>query len=410
MALLVVAGVAAVSVVAWLALSARHPPFVLSAYDYARVTRKDIAETLQLNGLVDFATTLTLRSPAAATVRSIHVTTGAAVSPGQVLMTLASPEAEEELRSDQAELERKRREHERLVIRRELDLMVEERAVAEARAANGRAQEAATTAQLLFDRGSTRKTELQAALDARDTAAREMAEAQRRRDTGERLHLLALADAEQDIRELETAVLRAAEVIEGLTVRSPIRGKVIQILAGAGTALDHRGSVITLVDQDSVVVRFDVSESRVRKIALGQPLTLEVGGLGHAAHVATIDARAVGGSETTTSTVAVTAVFDGTPPDLLPGASARAVIELSSRPSVLTLPRGPFLTTGGGVWVYRIVGDRAVKTAVEMGAESVTDVEVSRGLAEGDTVIVSSYDDLIGYEEVAIDATEGNEK
>ena len=87
---------------------------------------------------------------------------------------------------------------------------------------------------------------------------------------------------------------------------------------------------------------------------------------------------------------------------LLPGASAVGVLEIGVKDAALVLPRGPFLTTGSQRYLYRIEGDRAVRVAATFGLTEGNQVEVVSGVAEGDRMIVSGYQNFIEHETVSL--------
>jgi HlyD family secretion protein len=80
-------------------------------------------------------------------------------------------------------------------------------------------------------------------------------------------------------------------------------------------------------------------------------------------------------------------------------ASVRIVLD--ERNDVLKFERGSFVDDATrNVFVLR--GDRAVRVPVELGAASVGEVEVLRGLAPGDRVVISDMRDFDGTDQVAI--------
>src|SRR5690606_6591010 len=92
----------------------------------------------------------------------------------------------------------------------------------------------------------------------------------------------------------------------------------------------------------------------------------------------------------TDSQVSGRAIFEGEPPASLrenQRVSLRLLFE--TRPDVLILPRGAFLESGGGRLAYVVVDGIATRRAIETGARSLSHVEVTSGLREGDAVIVS---------------------
>jgi len=70
---------------------------------------------------------------------------------------------------------------------------------------------------------------------------------------------------------------------------------------------------------------------------------------------------------------------------------------------VLTLQRGQFLETGGGRIAYVLRDDDiAERRQITIGGRSLSAVEITSGLAEGDRVIISSIDQFRSAETVLV--------
>ena len=98
-------------------------------------------------------------------------------------------------------------------------------------------------------------------------------------------------------------------------------------------------------------------------------------------------------------------VFTGEMPENIRiGKSYRVQIELGSKERTLVIPRGDFLSTTGGLWIYKLDADgsRAVKTEIETGRQNPQQIEILSGLKAGDRVIIGDYDKLNGENEVYI--------
>ena len=74
---------------------------------------------------------------------------------------------------------------------------------------------------------------------------------------------------------------------------------------------------------------------------------------------------------------------------------------LDERDGVLAFDRGPALDELTRA-VYVVRGDRAVRTPVQLGASSISKIEVLSGLAAGDRVIVSDTGDFRSASELMI--------
>ena len=72
--------------------------------------------------------------------------------------------------------------------------------------------------------------------------------------------------------------------------------------------------------------------------------------------------------------------------------STRIVLE--SKDNVLKVPRGPFIDAGAARVTYVVQGDIATRTPIEIGGTSISEIEITRGLNEGDQIIISSLADF----------------
>ena len=67
--------------------------------------------------------------------------------------------------------------------------------------------------------------------------------------------------------------------------------------------------------------------------------------------------------------------------------TTRLVFE--SKRDVLKVPRGAFVESGGGRVAYVVAGEVAMRREIELGAISASEVEIVRGLRQGERIIVS---------------------
>ena len=89
------------------------------------------------------------------------------------------------------------------------------------------------------------------------------------------------------------------------------------------------------------------------------------------------------------------------PPGLRQNQRASVRIVLDERNDVLKFERGSFIDEATRA-LYVVRGDRAVRVPVELGAASVAEIEVIRGLRPGERVIVSDMRDFNDAPEVVI--------
>ncbi len=87
--------------------------------------------------------------------------------------------------------------------------------------------------------------------------------------------------------------------------------------------------------------------------------------------------------------------FVGDAPDgIRRGQTIRFLLEMSDPAEALLLPKGGFVQSTGGNWVYALdpSGDFAVKRTISIGRQNTQNYELMEGLEPGDQVVTSSYD------------------
>jgi HlyD family secretion protein len=89
------------------------------------------------------------------------------------------------------------------------------------------------------------------------------------------------------------------------------------------------------------------------------------------------------------------------PPGLRQNERTAVRIVLDERDGVLKFERGSFVDDNARA-LYMVRGTHAVRVPVVLGAASVTEIEVIRGLAAGDEVVISDMRDADRAAEVAI--------
>lgn len=192
-------------------------------------------------------------------------------------------------------------------------------------------------------------------------------------------------------------------------IRSPIEGVVVRRFQESSTIIPAAGPILEVGDPRDIEIRIDVLSEDAVKIRPGNPVRLEHWGGGAALEAvvrrvepsAFTKVSALGVDEQRVWVFADFAEGSGSAAavqgelaegSLLLGDGYRveARIVVSRREGVLKVPSGTvFRVPGGPGWaVYRIVGERAVLTPVERGADNGIETVVETGLEEGDRVVL----------------------
>jgi len=338
-------------------------------------------------GTVIAAVNPTLFAIAPGTV-SYAVRAGDTVVKGQVLASLDSPELNNEYQRERATLDSLNAAlaHQEIEIRRQL--LTSKQQADLAQVAINAAERELKRAQWAWDQRAMSERDYRRAIDDVSTAKLNFEHA---RDT---------ASLERDsvVLDLRTRKLdrdRQALVVENLkrrvdelSVRSPVSGMVANLGQPEKARIAESAPIITVVDLSAFEVEFEVAESYARDIKSGMASEVTVDGRVEPGIVTAISPEVRQGQ------VTGRVRFNGAqPPGLRQNERTAVRIILDERDHVLKFERGPLVDEATRE-IYVVRGDRAVRTPVQLGAASISEIEVLKGLAAGDRVIVSDTRDF----------------
>lgn len=207
-----------------------------------------------------------------------------------------------------------------------------------------------------------------------------------------------LSVAQARAEKSQLSVDAAELLLERMTVRSPIAGRVLSVAARPGQRLSginphsEQGSnaVASLYDPAMLQVRVDVRLEDVPQVQLGQPAQIETAALAHpiAGQVTSVTTQADIQKNTLQVKVAVLDPPEVIKPEMLAKVTFLAPPQLKSdnaevaSPLRLFVPQSLVLSADGGsaVWIADLTAGTAKRQPIEVG----------RGLAEGSLVEVVS--------------------
>ena len=361
----------------------------------ATVTRGEFVRDVAADGTVVAAVSPTLFAIAPGTVDyAVHA--GDAVHKGQLLATLESPELTNELQREQATLD-------------SLDAALARQQIEIRRQILG-GQQHADLAQVAIDAAERELKRSQWAWDQRVISERDYARAidevktsqlnfDHARDTAalERDSLaleLRTKRLERDRQALAVAALK--ERVAQLSVHSPVAGMVANLAQPQRTRVAADAPLLTVVDLSAFEIEFQVAETYARDIKPGMLAEVRVEG-----HTVPGTLTAIS-PEVRQNQVVGRVKFRGPqPPGLRQNERTAVRIVLDERDGVLKFERGSFIDDNARA-LYVVRGTHAVRVPVVLGPASVTEIEVMRGLAAGDEVVISDMRDAGHAAAVAI--------
>jgi RND family efflux transporter MFP subunit len=353
----------------------KQPESAPATASVAPVTRGDLASTLTVAGEFQPYQEVELHAKVSGYIRRINVDIGDRVKNGQVIATLEVPELNAQVAGTQAEVKHSQSE----ISRAESEVALAEANYTALHAAYTRLAEAAK-----------RRPGLVAEQELDDSRAKDQ-------DAGAKINVakasldatkeqLGVSKADnQRVQSLEDYSVVTAPFTGVITMRYADVGSLIQ----AGTTSNTQSMpVVKVAQSDLLRLRMPVPEEDVPFIKIGGDVQIKLQDTGKI-----IPGKIIRFTrELTESTRTMLAEVDVPNPDLTlsAGMTAETTIVLQEQKSVLTVPAGAVLKGDGQPYVLIVdAGNKVQKVPVTLGIQGSDRVEITQGLAEHQSVIVS---------------------
>ncbi|GAB3440462.1 efflux RND transporter periplasmic adaptor subunit [Massilia solisilvae] len=362
----------------------------------AEVGRGTLVRDAAVNGRVVAAVSPTLFSTASATV-SLKVQAGDTVKKGQVLAVLTSPDLADALKREQTAYEQLQAEVARQEILSRKQKLLAQKEADTAEIERLSAQRTLERYQSVANEGVIAKIDYQKAKDALNSAeirARHAASAAalEKDDVA-----LALKTKTSQLQTQKLSLAEAQRRVDELTVRAPVDGFIGTLNVQDRAVVPANAPLMTLVDLSRLEVEVEVPETFAADLGIGMNAEITIGN-------ATVKGKLSALSPEVVKNIVLARVrFEGKQPEGLRQSqrvSARLLIE--EKPNVVMVARGPFVESEGGRFAYLVKDGIAVRTPVQIGATSISSVEILSGARPGDKIVISGTDTFKNAQRVAI--------
>ncbi len=343
-----------------------------------KVTRGNIADNLEIASEFEPFQEVDVYAKVSGYIQKLYVDYGTHVRQGQILAVLEIPELQQQLQQDQASVRRSDQE----LTRAHEDL--------------NRAQSAYEVAHITYTRlADVQKSQPElVAQQEIDVAKGKDLEA----DADVSAQKAALAAAEDGLTAAKAALGKDQALFDYARMTAPFDGVVTQIYAftgallPAGTASTNKGdsALCRLSQNDLLRLVIPVPERAVADIRIGDPVAVNVSGMDR-----TFEGKIIRFSDQidmTTRTMHTEVDVPNPKYELVPGMYASVKIPLHAAAKVLTVPVQAFQAGSEGKGTVLVVGpgNKVQSRDVGVGLESSTEVEITSGLQENESVIFGS--------------------
>lgn len=363
----------------------------------AAVEVGDLVRDVSVQGRVVAAVSPTLFAPAEGTI-TMQVEAGSQVAENQVLAIIDSPELQNRLRREQATMDSLSVELDRQRIEARQKILDNQKNIDLARVALVAAERERRRADSGYEIDAISEIDFEKTKDDLENArlAHEHASADAKLDE-ERLSF-ELRTRELELERQQIQVSDLQRQVDDLEMRSPVNGIVGNLLVDQKAKVAANQAVMAVVDLTAFEVEAQVPESYADDLGLGMAAEVLIGNQPFEATLVSVSPEVIQNQVTTRIR------FAGLmPPGLRQNQRLTTRILMEEKHDVLTLPRGQFLDSGGGRVAY-VLGDDGIahRRSIEIGARSLSEVEVAIGLEAGETVVISSIDAFRGADTVLV--------
>ena len=399
-----------------------------------KVQRQNLASVVSASGEIKPKTYVNIGANAFGKIIKLHVKEGERVKKGQLLAQLENVQSSADVNATRASVQAA-----------ETDAVAADAALKTSLADLNRAKSDAVHAKLDWDRAQglygaalIAKQDYDVKKAAWESAEAGLAQAEAR---------VAQARAQKDsmdkhITQNQANLTRVSDVLQKTTYEAPFDGVITNLPVREGETVvigiqNSPGSTLmTLADMSVITSEVKVDETDIVNVRLGQPADVTIDAIPHKTfhgvvseigNNAIVRSTGVATSQATSTSqeakdFKVVVTLTDSPADLRPGLSSTAKITTATRSSVLSIPiqaltvrtpadfvpkdaskgsveaatRAPAEASKAqdkeevqGVFVIR--KKKAEFVPVETGISGTTDIEVTKGVQEGDEVVTGSY-------------------
>lgn len=353
---------------------------------FIRVQRITLISTLLTNGKVEPFEWQSIRSERSGIIASVAVHDGQAVQKNETIATISDPSLEADLEASEARVAEARANVSALESGgKPSELADIESSLKQARLEVEQLRKDAASLDRLAAKHAATRVEVEAARQKVLQSETTIEGLEHRRQS-----LVAKTDvaaARARLQDTEAAMNLARERAAQSVARSPLAGTVYGLVARAG-AFVNPGDLLANVGQlNRLRVRLYVDEPELGRVAEQQPVIITWEALPGKQWKGSVERLPTSIQPLGTRQVGEVICLIANPGrELIPGTNVDATIRTAVVENAVVIPKETLRRDAQGTYVYRLTGDSVERRSVKTGVSSISQVEVTEGLADGDAV------------------------
>lgn len=187
--------------------------------------------------------------------------------------------------------------------------------------------------------------------------------------------------------------------LDNLIVKAPINGQLSGLTVELGESIVKGSQIAQIDDLSNFKIRVRMDEFYISRVFPEQEGGFDFAGQSYRLKIVKIYPQVINGA------FEADMLFIGKFPSAIKrGQTLSVKLELSAQEEALLLARGGFYQATGGNWVYVLQagGNVARKRSIRINRQNPNYYEITEGLAAGDVVITSSYDNYGDKDELIL--------
>jgi HlyD family secretion protein len=369
----------------------------------APVKRSVFTEYVPATAVVAPRTTAYLDAVEGGQVAEVLVEEGAFVTRGQVLLKLKNTNLQLEMLGRQAQLMEQLDRLNQTILSFEQARVAHERDLIESSAQIEQLSQRQQRREALRASGLVAQQELdELGIDL--TRARKLhASSLTARDIDEKFRKEQVTQLRSAVTTIRENLAMASETLQSLSVQAPISGQLTALNADLGAAKAPGQRIGQIDDSTTYKIEASVDEFYLGRVKPGQSATAVANGKTWKLEVAKVY------PQVTSRQFKVDLHFaEAVPEGLRRGQSMEVRLEVGAPSKGLVTANGPFFEETGGQWVFVLPpsGNVAQRRPVRFGRRNPEQIEVLAGLAAGERIISSGYEQLRKFDRVEISQEE----
>ena len=364
----------------------------------SNVEEGEFNDYVSLSGTVQPMTTMQLSPLESGVVERVVAEEGTTVKAGDVILEMTNKQLSMQILQSEADLAEKQNilrntlismEQERLSLRQEM-LMLDLEVTRKQRAYE-------QNKELLNEELVAREVYLQSKEDYELALSRRSLVRERQKQDS-LYRTVQVAQLDENLRSMQLNMQLIRERVDNLKVKAPIDGEVGMLNVVLGQTLSQGSAIGQINDLSAYKVTAMVDEHYIDRVVTG--LTASFMRQDNSYDMLLIKVY----PEVRDGKFKVDLTFGGELPDnIRTGQTYNLNLQLGQPVEAVYIPRGAFFQKTGGRWIYVVdeTGEKAYRREIRIGRQNPRYYEILDGLAPGEKVITSSYDNF-GDNEVLI--------